>query len=349
MINRPLFTICIPAYNRAVFLGPLLDSIFQQDWVNYEVLVCEDCSPERHEIAIIVSRYQTKYPERLRYHENDRNLGYDGNIRELIQRADGEYCLFLGNDDLMCEGALSAVGDITNRFNDCGVVVRSYATFDSNPLNLKQVFRYFPNEHFIFKGREAIIAAVRRSVVIPGLVIHCDTAKRFATNAFDGTLLYQIYLVGMVLTARSVVFTPKIIALRRDGVKPDFGNSDAEKGKFTPKEQTPESSLHFMAGMIQISKDLQKLSGIDVASEIQNDIFNYSYPVLSIQARGKKTVFVKYWFSLACMGFWRSKLFHSYFIALMFFGPEPVDRMILWVKNRIGYTPLLGKIRKYSK
>lgn len=65
------------------------------------------------------------------------------------------------------------------------------------------------------------------------MVIHRDSAANLATAEFKGSLMYQLYLVGRILANRSVVFTPKIIALRRDGSAPYFGNSKAEKVKST--------------------------------------------------------------------------------------------------------------------
>ena len=342
MNSRPRFTVCIPAYNRANYLPPLLDSIFEQDEANFEVLICEDKSPERDAIAKVAAQYIAKYPDRLRYIENARNLGYDGNIRELVALARGEYCVFMGNDDLMCAGALTTIADATRRHPECGVVVRTYATFDQNPTILKQVFRYYPEEHVVPAGQQAIAVAYRRSVVIPGMVIHRDSAAALATTEFDGTLLYQLYLVGRILAKRSVVFIPQIIALRRDGVAPDFGHSEAEKGKFVPQDQTPESSLHFMAGMLQIAEHVDTATGLPVFAAIRHDIGSYSYPILSIQAKRSKWVFLRYGLALGRMGFWRSPLFHAYFLALLLLGPDRVDALIIWIKNRLGYTPRLG-------
>ena len=342
MTPRPFFTVCIPAYNRANYLSPLLDSIFQQDERDFEILICEDRSPERSAIAAIVTRYSAQNPGRIRYLENECNLGYDGNIRELVQQARGEYCVFMGNDDLMCAGALTAIADVISRHSDCGVVVRTYATFDQSPEVHKQVFRYYPDEHAIPPGHQAIATAFRRSVVLPGMVIHRDSAANLAISEFDGSLLYQLYLVGRILADRSVVFTPKIIALRRDGVAPDFGNSEAEKGKFVPQDQTPESSLHFMHEMLRIAQHVQSATGLPVFPSIRNDIGSYSYPILAIQAGRPKTVFCRYGVALIRMGFWKAPLFHVYFVALLLLGPTLMDAVIIWIKGRLGYTPRLG-------
>ena len=346
MSVRPLLTICIPAYNRAEFLEPLMQSILNQEFNDFNILVCEDGSPQRQEISDIVKHYQDSYPKRIHYFENELNLGYDGNIRRLVELASGQYCLFMGNDDLLCEGALQNIADILNRVPDCGVIVRSYATFDLNSNQPKQLFRYFPEELIISSGADAIAVAYRRSVVIPGMVIRRDSAEKIATERFDGTLLYQLYLVGRILATSSVVFTPKIIALRRDGIPPDFGNSTAEKGLFSPKEQTPESSINFVNGMLNIARYIEENEGVQVFKLIFSDIGSYSYPILSIQANRSKTVFISYAIKLGVIGFWQFPLFHFYFFSLLFLGRKNTDTLIKMVKDRLGYTPRLGRGRR---
>ncbi len=345
MNSRPLLTVCIPAYNRASLLAPLLESVLSQHFSDFNVLICEDGSPERAAIAGVVQSFQQRHPERIRYEENTTNLGYDGNIRRLVERASGQYCLFMGNDDLMCTGALAAIAAAIQRQPDCGVVVRSYATFDVNPEQYKQVFRYFPQEHVVSAGAEAIFTAYRRSVVIPGMVINRDAAIAVATDRFDGTLLYQLYLVGMILAKHSVVFVPQIIALRRDGTPPDFGNSASEQGKFVPHDQTPASSIHFMQGMLAIAKYVGEVTQLEVFEAIRADIGNYSYPILSIQGKRPFGVFVKYGIALATLGLWRYPLFHLYFVILVVLGPDLSDSIIKMIKQRLGHTPQFGAAR----
>lgn len=346
MSMRPLLTVCIPAYNRTALLGPLLESILRQDFNDYEVLICEDGSPERATIGNVVHQFQQLYPDRVRYEENVVNLGYDGNIRRLVERAAGQYCVFMGNDDLLCEGALRRIAAAVQRQPDCGVVVRSYASFETDPVRPKQVFRYYPHEYALPAGAQAVFTAYRRSVVISGMVIHRDSALAVATARFDGTLLYQLYLVGMILATRGVVFVPEIIALRRDGVPPDFGNSESERGKFVPRDQTPESSLHFMRGMLAIAEYIEDATRLKVFETIRADIGSYSYPILAIQARRPFMVFMEYGIGLARLGLWRYPLFHLYFLGLLLIGLSLTDRVIGLIKRRLGHTPRFGAARK---
>jgi abequosyltransferase len=328
----PLITVCIPCYNRAPVLPALLDTVLGQAF-------------DDDAIRTVVEGYQRRHPGRIRYIENERNLGYDGNLRALIESATGDYCLFMGNDDLMCEGTLAHVAEVIGRHPGLGVLVRSYAAFNGTPDNIDQTFRYFPDERVYPAGADAVAVAFRRSVVIPGMVLHRADALAAATNRFDGVLLYQLYLVGRIAAHRPVVFTPQVLTLYRNGGVPDFGNAEAERGKFVPKEHTPESSLHFMQGMVDIARHVEQVEGIAVHRRIVADIANYAYPILSIQADKPLGVFLRYSLALARLGLWRSPLFPLYFLSLLLLGTKGSEALIRWIKGRLGHTPLLGEAR----
>jgi abequosyltransferase len=337
-------SVCIPAYNRPEVLPELLESVLSQNYKNFEVVICEDNSPKRAEISVVVASYAKKHPGVIYYYENELNLGYDGNIRNLIARASGDYCLFMGNDDLMCADALVVVATAISRHKNVGVVLRTYASFVGAPDNINQIFRYFQHETFFPAGADTIATFYRRSVVISGMVVNRLEALKFSTQHFDGTLLYQLYLVANILGKMNGVFVPQILALYRNGGIPDFGNSEKEKGLFTPKVQTPESSLHFMHGMLEIARWIEVTQNIKIYKPILTDIGNYCYPILSIQAKQPKLVFLKYAYGLASMGFWKNKMFYLYLLSLLVLGSDCVDRVIQYIKRRIGHTPVIGSV-----
>lgn len=339
---RPLITVCIPAYNRARFLPLLLDSILPQCNQDIEILVCEDGSPERAQISRIVEYYKKQSNVPILYQENESNLGYDGNIRRLVEAARGNYCLFMGNDDLLAPNSIDILTKILRQNPKIGVVVRSYASFDENSAGIKQIFRYFPEEKLFEAGPKAVSVAYRRSVVIPGMVIHRDSAFQLATDEYDGTLLYQLYLVGRIAAQRHVLFTPEIIALRRDGVAPDFGHSQAEKDIYTPTQQTANSSVAFMTGMLRIARELEDSTGLLVYNSICSDISAYSYPIISIQANNSRRKLFSYGMTLRKIGLGKSLWFHVYFISLLIFGKKNCDLLIRIVKRLLGSAPRIG-------
>jgi len=339
-------SVCIPAYKRAALLPALLDSILAQDYAQYEIVICEDGSPERSAIAEVAARYIAAHPGRIRYIENERNLGYDGNIRRLIEVAHGDYCLFMGNDDLLASGALACVAAAIARHPDIGVLIRSYASFEDDPGKIVQTFRYFPDERFFPAGADSIATAFRRSVVISGLTLHRTLALELATDTFDGSLLYQLYLVARILSRRNAVFVPQIIALYRNGGIPDFGNAESERGKFVPTEHTPESSLHFMREMLRIVAHVEAVDGVAIYRPILKDIAHYSYPLLSVQADKPLQVFLGYARGLYKLGFGCSPLFYIYCVALIVMGTRGTEAIFAFIKRRLGHTPRIGSVYK---
>lgn len=339
-----MISVCIPAYNRAEVLSDLLDSIVKQEGCDYEVVVAEDGSPDRSKISEIVARYQNRLPRLIRYHENETNLGFDGNIRRLFELARGEYCLFMGNDDLMSPGAMATVASALRRYSNIGAILRSYAAFQGTADRIVQEFRYFPEERFFPAGADTIATFFRRMVVLPGIVIHREAALRCATDRFDGTLLYQLYVIGNILAEKNGVFLPQILALYRMGGLPDFGNSAVERDKFVPGDQTPESSLNFMRGMLRVAEGVEKSTKLSVYKPIHRDLGNYSYGFMAIQRRRPLRVFLGYSRGLARLGFGKYALFYAYAISLLLLGEHHTNTIIAWIKRRLGHTPRLGRV-----
>lgn len=342
-LSRPLFSICIPAYNRAHHLSALLDSILAQSFDDFEIVICEDMSRERAEIAAIVNGYQARHPDKIHLYENQENLGYDGNIRNLVAKASGQFCFFMGNDDIMCHGALEAVAELIHRHPNVGLVVKSYAWFDEVPEKVNQEVRYFSEEKEFPAGIPAIRFAYRRSGVISGYIVHRDSAHGIATNKFDGTLYYQMHLTAQVLVDRTAVCTPKVLVLCRNSEPPDFGNSAREKGKFVPGQYTPEARLNMIGGAISIIRDLKETRGVDVVEDVTHDYANYFYPYIKDQLNLPLRLYADLYRKFGRMGFARYPLFHVYFGLGYLLGERKFDTMTAILRKLVGRSPQFGK------
>lgn len=340
---RKLFSVCIPAYNRAHHLIPLLESIFAQSFRDFEVVVCEDMSRERQQIAEIAHEFQSRFPGMLRYFLNPENLGYDGNIRNLVERAAGQFCFFMGNDDIMCAGALENAASVIRRHPDVGVVLKSYGWFDETPDKVNQEIRWFNEERVFSRGIAAIRFAFRRSGVLAGYIVHRDSAAEVATAKFDGTLYYQMHLTANVLVHKSAVCTPKVLILCRGG-QPEFGNSVKEKGKYVPGRYTPQARLNMIRGAISIIQDLKETRGIDVVEDIIHDYANYFYPYIKDQLDLPLREFYILYRGYGRMGFAKYPLFHLYFVLAYLLGEEKFDAFTGLVRKILGHTPQLGKV-----
>jgi abequosyltransferase len=340
---RPLFSICIPAYNRVQFLGPLLDSILGQGFSDFEIVICEDRSPQRNEIRSVVEKYAAR-PVRstIRYIENERNLGYDGNIRRLVHESRGRYCFFMGNDDLMCPDALMKAAKAINSCPDVGFVLKGYAWFEGVPSNIRGEVRYVTSTKLLERGVKAVSFCFRRCGVIAGLIIQRDLADSFATSSFDGTLYYQMYIAGRVLLNANAVVVPDILVLCRGDQPPDFGNSEKEQTDFVPGRYTTHARLTMLKGMLRIARTIELEGGVKVYDLIVKDMSAHFYPYIQDQLTIPLREYWIYYRKNIQLGFGKTPYFHIYFILVRIMGRHRFENLTQRIRNRLGRTPALG-------
>ncbi len=340
-----LITVAVPAYNRPSELGELLDSVLTQDFASFDVLIVEDHSPAEKEIRRVVEEKAKAFPgRRIRYFSNPQNLGYDGNFRRILELSEGEFTVFVGDDDLLNPGALAKFGAVIEGHDNLGIILRAYEHVDLQTRERTQVFRYFDGDRFFPAGADTIRTFFRRSVTISGFTIHTASGRAAATERFDGTLLYQLHLSASVLTSRDGYYIGDILAAVRkdDRQRHFFGSAEAERGKFSPSTLTPEHSVNFMRGMFEIARASEKLLGLPIYDDIVADIGNYSYPFLMLHAKNR-AVFAGYVRELARLGLWKNLYFWGYSGALLV-SPALVDRGIKLLKATLKATPRLGKL-----
>ena len=100
-MSSPLVSVCIPTYRGAAFLAATIDSVLEQSYRNFELLILDDNSPD--DTQAIVSRYPDP---RIKYIRNTENLGPEGNWNRCLQLAQGEYFKLLPHDDLLAANCL---------------------------------------------------------------------------------------------------------------------------------------------------------------------------------------------------------------------------------------------------
>lgn len=342
----PLLSICIPSYNRPKQLSELLGSVDARP-DDVEIVVGEDCAPKQSEVRERVNAFQRASPYRVTYYENERNLGYDGNLRELIRRAGGEFVLFMGDDDLFVAGQLNPFLDFVRANRDVSYFLRSY--YGRPPAGhsdgtLEQ-FKYLPSARRLPPGIETCVFLFKRTVSIAGVTFKRSRALDFSTNRFDGTLLYQLYLVAEIALTDPTMYCDIPVAIAIQSYRldnPQFGTASAEKSSFTPGTVTAANSVNFTKGYFTISRYVDTKYGIDTTTLIQRDLSKFSYPFLSIQRKRGRREFPSYVRLLAReTGIARTWHYYFYSAALWLFGERFCDAAIQRLKKLIGHTPRL--------
>ncbi len=88
----------MPTYNYGRFLPEAIESVLNQTFGDFELLILNDCSNDNS--AEVIAHYAAK-DRRIRAHLNSTNLGMVQNCNLGLQLAQGEYLKFLFSDDTL--------------------------------------------------------------------------------------------------------------------------------------------------------------------------------------------------------------------------------------------------------
>jgi glycosyltransferase involved in cell wall biosynthesis len=102
---QPLISIVMATYNTDHrFLKEAVDSVLDQYYENFELLIADDCSPDA-EVRAIIEEYAAK-DSRVRLVRRDTNGGISAATNSAIAAAQGDWLTFMDHDDTLVPHAL---------------------------------------------------------------------------------------------------------------------------------------------------------------------------------------------------------------------------------------------------
>lgn len=107
-MNRPFFSVVLPAYQAEKYLGAAIESIQAQTFSDWELLIIEDCSEDK--TLAIAKSYEEKDP-RIQVIHREKNQGVSEARNLGITKACGRYLWFVDADDTVEKNLLSQVAE----------------------------------------------------------------------------------------------------------------------------------------------------------------------------------------------------------------------------------------------
>ncbi len=274
---RRVFDIAIgiPAYGRCAELRELLGSIYAQTVLPREITICEDNSPERDLIRAIAAEWAGRFLIEgcvVNYQENATNLGFDGNFRKVISASNARWVMVMGNDDLMLDICVETAEKYLLKHPGISIVSRSFLRFNTDinePLGVSRL----SDVDCVFQAKESSSKMIFRTCgFIPGLVFDRAWADSNATDVYDGTLYYQIYLASVAFCESGIGYIAKPIVAGRSGNPPMFGAAASEQALHIPGSYSPKGRANMWASVLRIARDIGARFHIDLYTEIKKEL-----------------------------------------------------------------------------
>lgn len=97
MREDSLISIAMCTYNGERFIKEQIDSILEQTYSNFELIITDDCSSDK--TIEIIQNYQEN-DTRIKLYQNEVNLGFVKNFEKAISLCRGEYIALADQDDI---------------------------------------------------------------------------------------------------------------------------------------------------------------------------------------------------------------------------------------------------------
>ncbi|MFE7211281.1 CDP-glycerol glycerophosphotransferase family protein [Streptomyces sp. NPDC001698] len=120
----PRLSLVVPVYKVQGYLPECLDSILGQSCTDFEIIAVDDCSPDGS--GAILDEYAER-DARIHVIHLTENVGLGRARNAGLEKAQGDYVLFLDSDDTLSDGALAAISDRLEAAGDPEILVYDYA------------------------------------------------------------------------------------------------------------------------------------------------------------------------------------------------------------------------------
>lgn len=176
MIENKKIDILMATYNGEKYLVEQLDSIINQTYHNWNLLIRDDNSTDK--TLEIIQNYHKKDKRIKILKDNKGNLGIVRNFEELLKSSESEFIMFSDQDDIWVENKLDMYLKMIEKIKNKGFMIHSDAIlFDKNKSNIlkdtfiskKAINRGLENVFFNYfvQGATILISKEIKNFILP--------------------------------------------------------------------------------------------------------------------------------------------------------------------------------------
>jgi glycosyltransferase involved in cell wall biosynthesis len=161
--GKALVSVCIPSYNASRYIGATIKSVLDSTHSNLEVIVNDDASTDN--TREIVASFGD---ERIRFFQNESNLGVPRNWNRALKRAAGEFVGLLNHDDLYGPFWLTFAAHVLEKHPHVGWVVTKFRIINDKGETLGVESRFPATGEY--GQREAFLCVAKLDGLGPGYI-----------------------------------------------------------------------------------------------------------------------------------------------------------------------------------
>jgi teichuronic acid biosynthesis glycosyltransferase TuaG len=206
-MRTPFYSILVPVYNAIDTLEDCLESICEQSFSDYEIIICNDGSTDGSE-DWLEAWLETKPGVRISLiHQENKGLGAARNTA--LSAAEGRFCALLDADDIWHPSKLKSCWDFLHKSPECEVLYHGVENFGLSEGQLRRTFPIASINDLLELGNPLVPSAS---------ILKTETLKNhfFQTNpAYHGA--EDLYLwMELLLLKTDFIYWPETLTYYRE-------------------------------------------------------------------------------------------------------------------------------------
>jgi len=202
MKDKIILSIIIPTYNRSKYLEKCLNSVLSHEGDYYEIIVSDNASPDSTQELM---KQYTNNP-RVRYYRNDINLGAMKNIYKATAYAQGEYILWLSDDDYLLPSALSKVISAINLHPEAAYIYSPVVAVDDRNSEVFYRRDDFKENKLINPSLKSLPKIMSSAWVFSRQILKRELIDWEIWNQNKNNSYFMIILVGHIFLSHPAYF-----------------------------------------------------------------------------------------------------------------------------------------------
>lgn len=120
-------SILCPSFNHERYVGYFIESVLNQTFEDFELIIVDDCSSDKN-----VEKIQVFKDERIKLIQHAYNKGINAALNTAFENSSGEILLFCASDDMLESNALEKINEAFSNNQNIDVVYPSAKIIDTN-------------------------------------------------------------------------------------------------------------------------------------------------------------------------------------------------------------------------
>lgn len=136
MINDNKLTACLLVYNHSHLLKDVIESILNQTYRNFNLIVSDDCSTDN---SYEVAKYFENVDKRVKVVKTPKNLGMAGNVNYVLSLVNSEFIALLHHDDILEPTCFCEWINVAQKSDNISFVFNAYWDKGYNNKKVKKI------------------------------------------------------------------------------------------------------------------------------------------------------------------------------------------------------------------